>query len=63
MWFEIINTFIAAAGLGLASVPFFRNAVGFESPNPHQLALNFQWLTLNLRNDKGRNYARNGGLS
>ncbi len=63
MWFEMINTLIAAAGLGLAAAPIFKKVVGFESPNPHRFVSNSQWVTLNLRRKRNLNYARNGGLS
>ena len=34
MWFELINTAIAAAGLGLASMPLFKKTTASLQANP-----------------------------
>ncbi|MEP1198542.1 hypothetical protein [Tateyamaria sp.] len=60
MWFELINTVIAAAGLGLASMSLFKKGAQVESYEAELTAVCFQRVTEGLRREKSDYYADNG---
>jgi len=60
MWFEMINTAIAAAGLTLAAMPFFKKSTQVESYVPAMNLICFQYVTNGLRREIGNDYAQHG---